>query len=213
MPRRAVSFVVPCGLLALFLVSCATSTMLSSWIDPESPGKKMDHVLVIGVAKNEVVRRKYEDDFVKELASRHIKAMPSYQILPDPAAISQETVAPHIQAQGITHVLVTRIVDRKTVTTYVPPTTTTYGMGYPSYYPSYYGSWYGYYNAGYSTVSSPGYTYDTEYVHLETNVYDIPSQKLIWTGLTETELGGKVEAQVDEFIHVLIGAMTQDKLF
>ena len=213
MRPRVFPFAVLCCVLALLVVACATTTMLSSWVDPESAGKKLNHVLVIGVAKNQVVRRQFEDSFVRELASRQVKAMPSYQILPDPQAISEESVAPHIQQNGITHVLVTRIVDRKTVTTYVPPTTTTYAMGYPSYYPSYYGSWSGYYGAGYSTVSSPGYTYDTEYVHLETNVYDIPGQKLVWTGLTEAELGGQVESQVQEFIHVLLGAMTKDKLF
>ena len=194
------------------LSSCATTSLLSSWVDPETSGKKLDKVLVLGIAKNQVVRRQYEDTFVRELVAKGVRAMPSYTMLPDANQISEESVAPLIGQHQITQVLVTRLVDRKTVSTYVPPTTTTYATGYPSYYPSYYGSWSGYYNTGYTSVSSPGYTYDTEYVNLETNIYDIGAKKLVWTGLTETELGGKVDAQIDEFIHLLLGTMAKDKL-
>jgi hypothetical protein len=44
-----------------------------------------------------------------------------------------------------------------------------------------------------------------------TNVYDIRSGKLVWTGLTETEMGSQMEAQIQEFIQLLISTMTQDK--
>jgi len=209
---RVISFAVAFAALAVLLGGCATTSMLSSWVDPEAAGKKLDKVLVIGIAKNHVVRRQYEDTFVRQLTAKGARAIPSYQLLPDANQISEESIAPHIAENQITQVLVTRLVDRKTVSTYVPPTTTMYATGYPSYYPSYYGSWYGYYNTGYAAVSSPGYTYDTEYVNLETNVYDIAAQKLVWTGLTETELGGQVDAQIDEFIQLLTATMSRDKL-
>ena len=199
--------------LVLTITSCATSTMLTSWVDPEAVGKTNENanMLLIGVAKNAVLRRQFEDSFARELTGKKIRAMVSYQALPDPQAVNEESVAPVVSQNNITHVLVTRVIDRKTVTTYVPPTTTAYATGYPSYYPSYYGSWYGYYNTGYTTVSSPGYTYETELVNLETNVYDVRSGKLVWTGLTETEMGSQMEAQIQEFIQLLISTMTRDK--
>ncbi len=214
MKPSAVSLAVLGTVLTSLLTSCATTTLLTSWVDPEAVGKKTEnaHVLIIGVAKNAVTRRQFEDSFARVLAGKNIRAMVSYQMLADPQALSEESVAPLVKQHQFTQVLVTRIVDRKTVTTYVPPTTTAYATGFPSYYPSYYGSWSGYYNTGYTTVSSPGYTYDTELVHLETNVYDIGSGKLVWTGLTETELGGQMEAQIQEFIQLLISTMTRDKL-
>jgi len=100
-------------------------------------------------------------------------------------------------------------VDQKTVTTYVPPSVTTYAPAYPSYY---YGGWSGYYGASYSTVVSPGYEYDTQYVSLETNIYDVASNKLIWSGVTETQMGGTAESHIDEFIQVMIGYIKRDKL-
>jgi len=58
----------------------------------------------------------------------------------------------------------------------------------------------------------PGYTYDTDYVNLETNVYDLRSGKLIWSGLTETEIGSKVNAHLQELVQVLTAAMKKDKI-
>lgn len=193
------------------LTSCSSTKMLSTWTEPSVKGKKLGKVLVVGVAQNPSVRRQYEDSFVRELTARKVAAIASYQHLPDAATLSKETAAPVIAAENITQVLVTRVVDTKTVTSYVPPTTTVVG-GYPGYYPGYYGSWSGYYGYGYSSVTSPGYTYDTTYVNVESNIYEVSSEKLVWSGLTETAIGSSVEGEIGAFIAVLIGAMKQSGL-
>ncbi|HXZ54911.1 MAG TPA: hypothetical protein VEF92_09850 [Burkholderiales bacterium] len=36
--------------------------------------------------------------------------------------------------------------------------------------------------------------------------------KLVWSVLTETALGSRVQAQIEEFIEVIPGAMIRDKL-
>jgi hypothetical protein len=194
---------------ASLLASCASTTMVNSWADPAYADGKLGKVLIIGVAKNAALRRQFEDSFVRSLQSKKVPATSSYQALPDPAEINVASLEPIVRDQGITHVLVTRFVDRKTVTSYVPPSVTTYAPAYPAYY---HGGWYGYYGASYSTVVSPGYTYETEYVHLETNVYDVASNKLIWSGVTETELGGTAQNHVAEFIGVVTTYMARDKL-
>jgi len=207
--KKSVCAVGLAVLATSLLSSCASTTMLSSWTDPAYTGGKLGNVLVIGVAKNPGVRRKFEDTFVKNLKNKKAMGTVSYMALPNPAEINEESVAPILRDQKITQVLVTRIVDQKTVTTYVPPSVTTYAPAYPSYY---YGGWSGYYGASYSTVVSPGYEYDTQYVSLETNIYDVASNKLIWSGVTETQMGGTAESHIDEFIQVMIGYIKRDKL-
>ncbi len=182
---------------------------MTSWVDPEAGGKKLGNVLVVGVARNATARRQFEDSFAKVLASRQIGALTSYVQLPDPAAIDEAAVKPIAQKEKVTHVLIVRLVDRKTVTSYVPPSPAYYG---PGYYPGYYNTWPGYYNYGYAAATRPGYTFDTEYVNLETNVYDAATGKLVWSGLTQTELGRKLQEQIEEFIDVISGAMIRDKL-
>ena len=197
------------AIAAAVLSSCATTSLLTSWVDPEGSGKKLGNVLVVGVARNAAARRQFEDSFAKVLRSRQIGALTSYVPLPDPAAIDEAAVKPIAQKEKVTHVLIVRLVDRKTVTSYVPPSPAYYG---PGAFPGYYGTWPGYYNRGYATAMSPGYTYDTEYVNLETNVYDVVTGKLVWSGLTETALGSRVQEQIEEFIDVISGAMIRDKL-
>ena len=200
---------VRCLMGASVLMSCGTTSMLKSWSDPAYTGGKMRRVLVIGVGRNASLRKQFEDAFVARLARSGIQAQPSYPLLPDAAAIRKETVVPHVVQRAVTHVLVARVVDHKTVAEYVPPTvTSTYVPAYPSYY---YG-WHSYYDMSYAAVVSPGYTYETEYVHVETNVYDVGTEKLIWSGLTETELGGRAEAKIQEFIDAITSYMSQAKL-
>jgi hypothetical protein len=197
------------ALLCAVLSSCATTSLLTSWVDPEAGGKKLGNVLVVGVARSESARRQFEDGFARVLRSRQVGAVTSYVQLPDPAAINEATVKPVALKENVTHVLIVRLVDRRTVTSYVPPSVAYYG---PPYYPGYYRTWPGYYSAGYATTMSPGYTYDTVYVNLETNVYDAATGRLVWSGLTETALGSRVQAQIEEFIDVISGAMIRDKL-
>jgi hypothetical protein len=197
------------AIAAAVLASCATTSLLTSWVDPEASGRKLGNVLVVGVARSATARRQFEDGFARVLASRQIGALTSYVQLPDPAAIDEAAVKPIAQKEKVTHVLIVRLVDHKTVTTYVPPARTYYG---PGYYPGYYNTWPGYYNYGYATAIRPGYTYETDYVNLETNVYDAATGRIVWSGLTQTELGSRVQEQIDEFIEVISGAMIRDKL-
>jgi hypothetical protein len=202
-------------LLAVLTSSCAGpgTSLQTSWATPDASQKNVTKMLVIGVAENAGVRRQYEDSFSGRLAAVNVSAMPSYTVLPDAAAINEESVTPVVKDGGYSHILVTRLIDREKVTTYVPPSSTVYvAGGYPSYYPSYYGGWGSYYGASYSAVSTPGYTYDTEYVNLETNVYDVASGKLAWSGITQTELGGKMNNDIAGFIDVLVAQMKKDGL-
>jgi hypothetical protein len=194
---------------AILTTSCGSTSMLTSWSDPNYTGGKLQHVLVIGVGKDQVIRRLFEDMFAERLSNRRTQATGSYILLSDPSEISKETVGPLVTEHGFTHVLVTRLVDRKTITDYAPATV---GATYVPVYPQYYSGWYSYYSTSYTTVVSPGYTYETELVNLETNIYDVASEKLIWSGLTETETGGRIEGKLREFIDVVMSEMGRAKL-
>ena len=201
---RAVALTLCAGVLS----SCASTRILSHWTDP-SITSKIRKALVIGVGPNATNRRLFEDTFSGQLNSKGATALTSYQFIPEASQVSRETVAPLVGENQITHVIVARLVDRKTVETYVPPTVST--SYYPSY-PTYYGGWYDYYHTSYSTTVSPGYTYETTYVNVETNVYDVSSEKLIWSGLTETELGSNITSQLGEYVAILLDQLQKDKL-
>jgi len=207
MKARAIGIAMLAAGTAAILAACASTRLQTSWVDPEAKGRKLGNVLVVGVARSAVLRRQFEDTFVRVLGERKVAALASYSRLPDPAAVNEAAVKPLVQAERITHLLVARVVDRKTVKTYVRPSTPVYSGPYPRYYPPYYASWPGYYGAGYAAATRPGYVFETDYVNLETNIYDAASGKLVWSGLTETALGNQVQEEIEEFIKVIGDAL------
>jgi hypothetical protein len=106
---------------------------------------------------------------------------------------------------GIDAVLITRLVDKKTVDTYVPGRT---------HYapPAYYGNWSGYYRASYGAAYEPGYTVRDEVVVLETNVYDVSTEKLIWSAISETFVEGSDEKLIKELIKLITDNLSKQNV-
>jgi len=192
------------------LTSCAASTQLtSSWADPAETNRNFHKIVVVGVTPNSSTRRLYEDAFVRELQTRGVTGMTSYQTFAGEGQLNKDEAVAKLKDIGADAVIVTRLVDKETVQTYYPPTYST--VGAPS---AYYGGWYGYYNMGYSYMSSPGYVATDKVYKIETNLYDVQGDKLAWSGLTETTLssGDAPETEVTPLIGALVYDMEKKKV-
>ena len=166
-------------------VACSQSMKLvRSWSDPALTEGSVKSVFVIGVSTSNVMRKTYEDTFYLALQSKNLKVLQGYELIPDIQKVDKDAVKAELQKRGVTHVLVSRVVDRKQVEQYHPPTYTTVGVGYGGY-PGYYGGWGSYMSVGYSTMASPGYTTLHTIVSVESNLYDVNTEKMVWTGLSE----------------------------
>jgi len=163
--------------------------MMTSWKSPTATKATVKKVLVLGIAKDDSIRRTYEDDFCLELNKLGYLCVQGYTWVPDASQFDKVALAGKIKEGGVTNVLVTRLVDRKTVVTQSSPTV--YAVGYAPYGPAYYGGWGSYYSYGYGAVVSPGYTSTSDIVVLETNFYDASKPEadaLVWTGQSQTTL-------------------------
>ena len=72
---------------------------------------------------------------------------------------------------------------------YVPPRTYTV--------PRYYRGYYGYYDSTWDVVHEPGYYKNHTIVRLETNLYDVGTGELIWSGQSETFNPSSLEDIID----------------
>jgi len=188
------------------LAGCGSSIKVTdSWMDPAQEGYKIQSVMVLGVAKEASVRRIFEDNFVEELKSRGVNAMVSYHHLE--GELTKEMIDDALATAGVSSIMVTRAVDQKKETVYTPGTTTVYG-GYPGYY----GSYYGYYSYGYSAVSTPGYVSEWVTFILESNLYNVSDDKLIWTARTALEEPSNISRAVDALTVVLTRDMQRHGL-
>jgi len=162
----------------LIFAACAIKP-LAEWHDPNFTGK-VDNVLIIAVSDQPVVRRQFEDTFVRELAALGIAAKPSYQLLSDEQIASKDALDAALSEQSIDTVLVTRVIGVEQIDTYTPPTYTYSPYTLDRHYRDYYS----YYNHAVQ-VATPGYWDKYEVLKIESNLYDRASRQLIWSIQTE----------------------------
>src|SRR5262245_4075812 len=201
---------ITAALAAAALASCAASTQLtSSWADPAAAGRSYKKIVVVGVTNKAPIRREYEDAFSRELAARGVTATPSYNFGGPDNKLDKDAAIAKLQEIGADAVLVTRLVDKEQYQTYYPPSYSTVAAPSP-----YYGGWYGYYSMGYSYMTSPGYVEENQVYRIETILYDVNGDKLIWSGLTETTLisGDAPDAEIAPMIAALSYDMEKHKV-
>jgi len=202
--KRAIRSSIGFGILiALFITACATTNLTSTWKDPSYMGH-LRKILVVGVAKKPAIKRIFEDEFVRQLKARGINAVASYTLMPDKKQSDHEVIAAQMKEHGADAVLITRLISKKTVQTYVP--------GSVYYPPSAYSNWHDYYGQGSQAVYTPGYIAEDEYALMETNLYDAGSDKLIWSAESESGIQGSAQNQIISYIGVMVNTMADEKL-
>jgi hypothetical protein len=152
--------------LGLVFASCATTTILSTWKKPGVSQLSFQKVVVIVPVRDGAMRRSAEDRLVAALAPT--PAVPSYQVLTKPGSTDDELKAA-VKAGGFDGALVMRVASVDRETTWVP------GSYAGPYYT--YGAW-GWYDRGYTRTDT--------YVQVETNIYALPQEDLIWGATSRT---------------------------
>ena len=194
--KRLVLFLVACLCLP---ASCATTKMTDTWRDDAYRGT-IGKVVVIGIFKEPDTRKIFEDEFADRLRARGVDATASRKIVSDAELPDKDVVIGKIRKFGADTVLVTRVMDMETVKNYVP------GQAYaiPTYY-SYYGAYYSY-------SYRPGYTETEGFAYLETNLYGIGDEKLIWSGRSKTKFSATRYELIQAYVKTMIDGLSEAKL-
>ena len=169
------------------MFACANTKISQSWVEPSNT-KSYKDLLIIGIAESEQNRRAYESHFIEELRAQSIEAVASYKLIKSDEKMDRDTVVNAIKGLGIDGVIVTHMVAVDEETIYRPGAGYGgYGYGYGGYgRGGYGGGLYGYYPHVNSYVHSPGYYTTHETYTLETNLYDVKSEELIWSARSRT---------------------------
>ena len=185
---------------ASFLLSCATTTttLTDVWKDKDYQGKAQK-IVVIMAAKSPENRNLFEDRFTAELQARANNAMQSYRLITMDQLPDKELVKSKIKSSGADTVLVSRLVDTKTIESYMP--------GQIYVVPDVYYGWGSYYDILFVGQS---YTGDVQIAYIETNVYDMKTEKLIWSAHTKTERTEGEQQLINEFSKVMIKKLSSD---
>ena len=202
LPRRPAAWPL---LMLVLLAACAATTVDGTWSHPGTAGQRIEGpVLVVGVARDETVRRIYEDDMAAKLAARGIGATRSYEVVP--GALDGEGPDRLLQAAraaGARYLLSTAVIGQELEqVVYQDPWVYPGFVGYRGWYGAYWGmAW-----PGYAQVRTyPVYVAQTALVRVD-------ADRLEWVARTRTTAPGNVGSETRAFVDVILGAMAADGL-
>lgn len=193
-------------LLLLAVAACATTTTLDgTWTRPGFAGQRIDApVLVVGVARDETVRRTYEDEMAARLAARGVKAIRSYESVPGALdRDSHEKIQAAARAAASRYLLSTAVIGQEVEQTVVQD----------PWPPAGFVGWHGWYRA-YWGLSWPARTEVRTYnVYVaQTALTRIDADRVEWTARTRTAAPTDVARETRAFVEVILGAMVKDGL-
>ena len=192
----------PALALSLLLGACAPNTeVVNSWKEPTMQPQKFKKVLAVFISKDVGMRRAAEDELAKKLGN----GVAAYTVIPDEALRDQDRARAMVLAQNFDGAVVMRPVAVDQETTYVP------GSSYVV--PSAYGSMWGYWGTGWGYAYSPGYVQQDQVVSVESNVYSLTQNKLVWASRTKTYNPDSVRKLVNDIVDATVSQMKKEKVF
>ncbi|MFM2362538.1 MAG: hypothetical protein RLZZ316_1440 [Bacteroidota bacterium] len=188
--------------LAAVFMSCNSTRITKTWKDPEASVSidKLNKVLVVALLKDETSRRVAED---KMAAMLNGKGVVSYSYLTnDVSQKDEKAIQEKIKADGFDGAVTLRLIDVEKDVDYTP--------GMITSYPMYYRSFSGYYMRSWQMYATPDRYTTTKTFTIETNVYSITKDKIIWSGLTESTNPGGVGKLSNEVTNAVYKRMVKE---
>ncbi len=193
---------LPVCIIVIVILSCCNSTkIVHTWKEQgkEIVMDKLNKVLVVALFKDSKSRRIAEDEMVGYLGR---KGIVSYLYLPETFNKSNEdSFRQKIQEDGFDGAVTMRLVDADREMLF------TTGSIIP--YPIYNRSFSGFFYRNWSSYANPGYYSATRHYRVETDVYSIKEDRIIWSGITETINAGGLKKMAQRISDVVFTEMVE----
>jgi hypothetical protein len=191
----------------LLLAACAATTKQMSWADPEKSGQKIRSVFIIGAARDDLIRRLFEDELARRLAAAGATGMASYQHMDLDALDNKAATVAKVRQLGGDSVIVAKVVGERAQQVVNPSYTQVRGAPYLPLHSRTH--WHDYYRSSYSFVSRPPTVTHFRIATVETNLYGA-DEGMIWSMRTETAtVAGQVtESTIKEFVDIVVKDLT-----
>ena len=184
-------------LSVILTIACAgTNKPTQTWVDEAHRGEPVSNILVIGVTykEKEKVRRSFEDKFVIQLKAAGVEAISSGDAIsiPKELELEKDEVLKAVNKFNNDAVIITHLVGKEEKESYTRPVRLSGGQ-------------YGYHGRAHGYIPNTGYSRTDTIVRLVTNLYDVKTEKLIWSGQSET-------LDMDDMIKVVIKDLQKNNL-
>ena len=210
----------------MILSGCSPSTeMMTAWKTGEYAPKQYKNIGILAMLKSNEARIDVENSIRDAMKAQGINGTDTWsiwQFANNPEIMKKmgmegeklkETIKLKVAEQNMDALLIVTLFDAFKEKRYVPGKSTSVGVGFsPGMYPAYGYPYYGYVGYSFTTMSTPGYYQDASTYFVESNLYDIASEKLIWTGQTSTKMESSLEVEAEKLGRVLVKGMIQGKV-
>ena len=181
--------------------TCGPTTKLTAvWRTPDTIGPRFQKVLVVAQAPQASVRRTVETALVRNIP----RGVASHTLLSDADVKDPERARARIASEGFDGAVVVRLVGVDRQVNYVP------GTAY--WGPAPYGSLWGYWAYGWGGAYDAGYMKTENVVSLESNVYAVASDKLIWSSRSESVSPVSVDSMIDDLVAATVREMKKQRV-
>ena len=176
-PARFAAFLAVVFLVGSTVV--ASTKFQSVWKSPDAASVSFagQKVAALIIDKDESLRVAGEESLARELTARGMQGVASYRIVPKEELQSADKARGWYERAGVQGVVVLKVVSDQKRKSYTP---SMWSSGY-------YTSLWGYYGYGWGAVYDPGYISIDRVVSLETLIYSVPKNTLMWAGVSETD--------------------------
>lgn len=187
-------------------LACSTTTFDSTWKDPEARPIRLtgQKVAAVFIGRNSAVRRRAEDAMAREITARGARGVPSYTVVSDEQVRDQDAAKGIFERQGFAGAIVMRVTGRETEYHHEP-----------AFYagPRYRHFWGGYWGWGWGSVYEPGYLVADRVVSVETLVYSLEQDKLVWAAHSRTVDPQRISDFIAELASAVSKQMARDGVF
>ena len=194
------------ALVCMSAFFCATTEFVSTWRSPTAQPLRLAGAKVVAVfmSSKEGVRRHAEDAMAREITKRGAIGVASYTVIDQRLIRDEKFARSAFERLGFAGSVVMRVVGNQTQVTYTP----SYWTAYP-----YYGHfWGGYWGWGWGSVYAPGYLQTDQVVSVETLIYSLRQDQLVWAGVSRTIDPSSLDGFIEELASAITDEMKSDGL-
>lgn len=186
-------------------LASASTRFVSSWAAPVTEpvsfqGRK---VAALVISPDESIRLEAEGELSRALIARGVQGIPAYNLIPPNETRDKDRAKVLFDVAGIEGVVVMRAAGSKKEASYAPVYWST---------PNYGTFWGGYYGYGWGAVYETGYLRTDTVVRVETLVYDLKTDKLLWAGMSESTNPDGVRDLIKDLVPAVASQMKKKKL-
>ncbi len=187
-------------------LACSTTTFQSTWRSPDARPLRLTgrKVVAVVISRNATFRHRAEEALAREISARGAQGVPAYAVISDDDVKNQEEARAKFEKLGFSGAVVMRIVGSETQYTYEP------GIVWGR--PHYNHFWGGYWGWGWGTVWEPAYLTVDKIVKVETLVYSLEQDQLVWAGVSRTVDPQQVDSFIAELSAAVSDQMVKDGL-